>query len=150
MADEPTDAEAAEPARPAYKLNPKFAAHTWRPGQSGNPGGRRKRPPSVYEEVEALLEKVPEGQRAEIRTLLAEVLVAKALKGDMKALREILCRSDPAVLRLAGATGGPIEFASKLVVGVDPEALRNGIDPELPPTSVPQLGTSDEAEENGE
>lgn len=130
----------------AWKQNAKFVAQTWRPGTSGNPGGRRKKPPSVYEAVETILERIPKGQKQQVRELLAEVLVAKALKGDIKSLREILSRSDPAVLRLAGADGGPIEFASKLVVGIDPEAVARGEDPELPPVHVAELPERSEGE----
>lgn len=167
MSEEPkaeAEAPAAEPDAPkkiipiknealkrdAWRDNPKFIAKTWRPGTSGNPGGRKKRAPSVYDAVEKLLAKVPEGQQKEVRELIADVLVAKALRGDMKALREIIGRSDPIAIRLAGAEGGPIEFASKLVVGIDADAMARGVDPEDGSLSLPPAESSGEDEEKDE
>ena len=60
--------------------------NTWKPGQSGNPGGRPKGK-SITAELRKLLDK---GTNAED---LAEILL-KMGKKDLAALREVLDRSD--------------------------------------------------------
>jgi hypothetical protein len=59
----------------------------WKPGQSGNPGGRPKKRP-VSEELASLL---GENDGAASKAL-AKVLLREALKGDIAFVRELLNR----------------------------------------------------------
>lgn len=64
--------------------------HTrFKPGQSGNPGGRPKRKP-VSVELVALLEEA-DGQAAKA---LAKVILREALKGDIAFVKEVLDRAE--------------------------------------------------------
>ena len=73
--------------------------HQFQPGQSGNPGGRPKGQ-SITARIRALLEqsidldgKPLEGGRT-LGDLLAEVVLANALSGDVKAAKDLLDRLD--------------------------------------------------------
>jgi len=64
----------------------------WKPGQSGNPGGRPKRD-SI---TSALLQQL-EQQNTDSETIadsIAAVLVKRALSGDVRAIREIADRTE--------------------------------------------------------
>lgn len=95
-------------------------------------GEKKRRRLSVYEAVEDILSTVPPGEQVEVRRLLAEVIVRKAMRGNVKMIEAILNRSDPVALQLTGADGNPIEFQGKLVLGLDAEAMRRGVDPDAP------------------
>jgi len=78
--------------------------YQWKPGQSGNPGGRPKGR-SIIEEVKMMLGK-KDGQLAEA---LASVLLQQALRGHFRFFKELLDRIDgPVANRLAGHDGGPL------------------------------------------
>lgn len=66
----------------------------WKPGQSGNPGGRPKKQ-SITEELERLLaEEAPNsGGRAWV-VVIAEALLQKARKGDVRAFAELANRME--------------------------------------------------------
>ncbi len=73
---------------------------TYRPGHSGNPGGRPKGRKSLYTRVRARLDRsLPDGRT--IADLVAEVIVREALKGNWRALKEIFDREDGAIPRQA-------------------------------------------------
>lgn len=76
-----------EPAKPKYKPTPPVSGR-WKPGQSGNPGGRPKSKP--YKE--ALL-KVMEKMGASLEDIAA-AHYARALGGDIAAVRELADRLD--------------------------------------------------------
>jgi Family of unknown function (DUF5681) len=68
----------------------------WKPGQSGNPGGRPRRKP-ITDRINALLEKalltgivVPEGKV--LADLVAEAYVAAAIVGDARDRKEMTDR----------------------------------------------------------
>lgn len=65
-------------------------ATRWKPGQSGNPGGRPKRTPLADACREVLSEKVPgdANDRTNARAI-AEKLVAMAIAGDIRAIQEV-------------------------------------------------------------
>jgi hypothetical protein len=85
----------------------------WKPGQSGNPGGRPKKK-LVTDELEWLLEQ--EAPRASGKTwaaVIAEALLRKARKGDVRAIAELANRVEGKTLQqLAGPEGGPIPMAN--------------------------------------
>jgi hypothetical protein len=64
----------------------------WKPGQSGNPGGRPKKKP-ITEELERLLaEQAPNGDGRTWAALIAEALLRKASTGDVRAIAELTNR----------------------------------------------------------
>ena len=65
--------------------------HRWKPGQSGNPGGRPKGQ-SITASLRALLEKEHNGKR--IVDLLAERIMKEALAGKFPFAKEVLDRAD--------------------------------------------------------
>jgi hypothetical protein len=65
--------------------------HRWKPGQSGNPGGRPKGQ-SITASLRALLEKEHNGKR--IVELLAERIMKEALAGKFPFAKEVLDRAD--------------------------------------------------------
>jgi hypothetical protein len=64
----------------------------WQPGQSGNPGGRPKKKP-VTDELERLLEQeAPHAKGKTWAAAIAEALLKKARKGDVRAIAELANR----------------------------------------------------------
>jgi hypothetical protein len=60
-----------------------------KPGESGNPGGRPKTKP-LTEELERLLgEQAPKGKGQTWAAVIAEALVKRASKGDVRAIAEL-------------------------------------------------------------
>lgn len=81
----------------------------WKPGQSGNPGGRPKWKPLT----QALQELIDE--RPELMRELAKSLVVKAGKGDVSAFNTIFDRLEG---KVAQSIGGSTEIGPvKLIVG---------------------------------
>lgn len=61
----------------------------WKPGQSGNLNGRPKKKP-LTEELERLLaEDAPKGKGQTWAAVIAEALVKRASKGDVRAIVEL-------------------------------------------------------------
>jgi hypothetical protein len=70
-------------------------ATRWKPGQSGNPGGRPKRTPLVDASREVLAEPVPDdAEGCTGARVIAEMLLAKAVKGDIAAAKELADRAE--------------------------------------------------------
>jgi Family of unknown function (DUF5681) len=100
-----------------------FRPHLFKPGQSGNPGGRPKKKP-LTEELEKILQST--GRDPQKRTYakrLMESAVKRAIKKDTLALREIWERAEGKVPQaLTGAEGGPVQFEVSVIYG----SVRNG------------------------
>lgn len=101
--------------------------HQWAPGTSGNPTGRPKGK-SITARIRRLLEKAAEkdGGR-DVADAIASVIVAQALKGDYRFVRELMDRTEGKVPdRFAGFDGGPIvddtQAAINKIMG-DPKAM---------------------------
>lgn len=77
-----------------YRKPPK--ASRFKPGQSGNPTGRRKRPMSVRDQLEDILKRkidIPQNgriKRMSLQELVLTTLVNKAAKGDLAAFKTVL------------------------------------------------------------
>jgi hypothetical protein len=103
-------------AENAGTQHPKFQAQKWKPGQSGNPGGRPKGQ-SLQALVNSILDEaiaLPEtGELITKRELVGRVIVDEWLKRNGMMLREYLAREWPAPLRheIGGLNGGPITIA---------------------------------------
>ena len=100
-------------------------AHTqFKPGQSGNPKGRRKGPRNVRTVVEEALNqriRVKEGDRIRSLTKLDGVIltmVTAALKGDAKAQGALI-----AVMRSLGMTGEPPAATEQKPFTADDDSL---------------------------
>jgi len=64
----------------------------WPKGVSGNPGGRPKKKP-LTEEIERLLEQeAPKGKGRTWAAVIAQALLTKACKGDVRAIAELANR----------------------------------------------------------
>lgn len=82
------------------KYNIENLAPQWRPGQSGNPKGRPKGIVSITDTLRKVIEKKMETidpvtknkDRKKIKEIIALALVGKALKGDVRAIQEMLDR----------------------------------------------------------
>lgn len=106
-------------------------AHQFKPGESGNPGGRpKKRPVTEYllEQLESaipqsMLDAMKDGPRAvfleiygpnpTFGQMIAFKLVQMCAKGDVFAMRELMDRVEGKVtqkMNVAGEEGGPIIF----------------------------------------
>jgi len=70
-------------------------ATRWKPGQSGNPGGRPKRTPLIDACREVLREPVPGDPTGRIYArAIADKLAAMALAGDIRAAQELADRAE--------------------------------------------------------
>jgi hypothetical protein len=67
----------------------------WKPGESGNPGGRPKRTPLTDACREVLAQTIPSDSQARTYAqAIAEMLAAKALEGDIRAAQELADRAE--------------------------------------------------------
>ena len=91
----------------------------WVKGQSGNPGGRPKKPFAFITVIEEVLkEKGPDG--IENRRAIVRKLVEVARDGNLEAIKILLERVDgKAVERkeISGIAGGPLEFTFSIFDG---------------------------------
>jgi hypothetical protein len=89
--------------------HPKWKAQQFKPGQSGNPGGRGKRVSFEALVAQILDERIP-GNDMQKREALARVFVDQMLKRDGAMIRAFLDREWPArqlhELDIQGDTGG--------------------------------------------
>jgi hypothetical protein len=70
-------------------------ATRWKPGQSGNPGGRPKRTPLIDACREVLNQLVPgDAMGRTYAQAIAEKLAAKAVAGDIRAAQELADRAE--------------------------------------------------------
>ena len=96
------------------KLTPEMEARKWRPGQSGNPGGRPKKTKltDAYRQIlEELVPGDPEGRT--YAQLIAWEMVKSALKGRSDAAREIGDRTEGRArqaIDLGGGSENPLSF----------------------------------------
>ena len=64
----------------------------WKPGESGNPGGRPKTKPLTSELERLLEEEAPKAKGQTWAALIAQALLRKARKGDVRAITEVANR----------------------------------------------------------
>lgn len=70
--------------------------HRWKPGQSGNPGGR-KPGLSITAVLRKMLDEAVEdtqGNKVKMKRAVARALLVRALGGDVRAIRELLDRTE--------------------------------------------------------
>ena len=104
--------------RSVKRLPPGMAAKMWKPGQSGNPGGRPKKKP-LTEQLERILDDC--GRDPRQRTYaqrLVESMVKRAIKKSDFAAKEIWERAEGKVPQaVTGANGGPMQFQVAVLYG---------------------------------
>jgi len=84
----------------------------FRPGKSGNPGGRPRKPLA-----ERLLNQLLANDEAEAAKVI-KALLTQAKKGDVSAIKEAFDRTEGKVadkMENSGPDGGPIEITVKFV-----------------------------------
>ena len=70
-------------------------AYRWKPGQSGNPGGRPKTAPLSHACRELLAQPVPDDPEGRTYAeAIAQTLAKKALQGDIRAAQEVADRAE--------------------------------------------------------
>jgi ribosomal protein L17 len=122
------DEETQNKPETSEELTARIRPYQWKPGQSGNPGGRPRRKP-LTEALELLLQETDPRTKKQNLVLIIEALVKKAKKGDTTAIRETLDRVEGKTVQpISGPEGGAIPVS---VEGVD-EALAKLLD-ELKP-----------------
>jgi len=76
-------------------LVPGSEATRWKPGQSGNPGGRPKTAPLSHACRELLASPLPDDPKGRTYAeAIAETLAERALKGDIRAAQELADRAE--------------------------------------------------------
>lgn len=66
----------------------------WKPGESGNPGGRPKTKLLTSELQRLLEQEAPKSNGQTWATVIAEALLVKARKGDVRAISELANRME--------------------------------------------------------
>jgi Family of unknown function (DUF5681) len=100
-------------------ISTEMKAMQWRPGQSGNTGGRPKLKP-ISDELRRLLDEPYSGSEKRFQGMtnvraLAERMWEMAMAGDLRAMQEITDRVEGKVAQrqeLCGPDGGAIPWAS--------------------------------------
>jgi hypothetical protein len=86
----------------------------FKPGQSGNPGGRRPKP-LTGALSELLARRVPKDPKGRMYVqVIAQALIRKAAMGDVRAAAEIADRVEGKAMRgveMSGREGGPLTIA---------------------------------------
>jgi Family of unknown function (DUF5681) len=80
----------------------------WKPGQSGNPGGRPKR-----RLIDEALEELLLGNDSELSLAIAKKLLARAKRGEVKAIQLVAERvqgKPKRNLEISGPGGGPLDI----------------------------------------
>lgn len=93
------------------KLTPEMIEKQWKPGQSGNPRGRPKRPSFEALVAQVLDEAVP-GSDWTKREALARVFVDELMKRNGALIREFLAREWPAVQKHEHDIAQPVSVDS--------------------------------------
>jgi hypothetical protein len=75
------------------KIPPAIRPYAWKPGQSGNPKGRPKG--RIFEaRIRKILQETDDASGMTFEELIVRALVDAARFGDVKAIREVLDRTD--------------------------------------------------------
>jgi hypothetical protein len=123
------------PSSDAYRVGPGRPPkdHQFKPGQSGNPKGAKRKDRSLAPDLKAVLERalgqkvtLRQGEKERIVTMATagiEQLVAQFAKGDRWARRDILDLAHRLGVDLTASRENAIELAPATDVAADDEAL---------------------------
>ena len=109
----------------------------WKPGESGNPGGRPRRKPLSDAYAALLNEPVPEAEAAKLKLkpgatyadIIAMSLMREAIKGKVPAASEMADRIEGRAIQtqeISGPAGGPLEVS--LAASISQARKRVGIE----------------------
>ena len=124
-----------EGAAEAYRVGPGRPPkeHQFKPGQSGNPKGARRKAPSLVPDLKAVLERalgktvtLRQGERERIVTMATagiEQLVTQFAKGDRHARRDVFDLAQKLGVDITAGQGKAIERALETDLTADDEAL---------------------------
>lgn len=148
-----------------YRVGPRRPPkqHQFKPGQSGNPKGAKRKPPSIAPDLKLLLERalnkpvtLKQGERERVVSMFAagiEQLVAQFAKGDRHARHDVIALADKLGLDLV--TGRP--QAIEEVLPLDRQAILHAyiarqydtVPRPLPVLAPPELLDDDAQDQNG-
>jgi hypothetical protein len=82
----------------------------WKRGESGNPGGRPKTKPLTEELARLLEQEAPNGKGDTWAVVIAQALLTKARKGDVRAITELANRVEGKALQAVevNSQSGPV------------------------------------------
>mgnify|MGYP001576060714 CR=1 FL=1 len=91
--------------------------HVWKPGESGNPAGRKPDTPEQKLIRKAAKEIIAEYKQAlaEALPLIQPVLIAKAIEGDIQAIKELHDRSMDKAKQSTDITSGGKELPQPII-----------------------------------
>jgi hypothetical protein len=124
-----------DPSDQEYRVGPGRPPkeHQFKPGQSGNPKGARRKPGSIAPDLKALLERalsgkvtLRQGDREKIITKAAagiEQLVNQFAKGDRYARRDLIALAATLGVDLVAGQGDALEQSVAAALSANDEAL---------------------------
>ena len=161
----PSSASQAAAPDAEYKVGPGCPPreYQFRPGQSGNPKGRKRKPPSLCPDLKRLLEKalstrvtLKQNEKKQIVTKAAvgiEQLVNQFAKGDWHARRDLIALADKlGVDLLAGQNKGVQEALAsnhQAILQAYVDRQYNKVVQPPPVLAPPELLDDDSDEQNG-
>jgi hypothetical protein len=157
-------AAATEASEQAYKVGPGRPPkeHRFKPGQSGNPKGAKRKPKSMAEDLKAALEralnkpiKLKQGEKERTVTMAAagiEQLVTQYVKGDRHARRDLLALADRLGVDLVAGHQQAIQDAldtnHAAILSAYVQRQTNKVDTAAPVFAPPELLDDDLADPN--
>ena len=76
---------------PKKQLPEALEKNKWKPGQSGNPKGRKKGTVSVVSKIKSKLKKIPKGQKHSYLNLLVERIFKQAIQDGNEQMIKLIC-----------------------------------------------------------
>jgi hypothetical protein len=124
-----------DPSNPEYRVGPGRPPkeYQFKPGQSGNPKGARRKPRSIAPDLKALLKRalsgkvtLRQGEQEKIITKAAagiEQLVNQFAKGDRHARRDLIALAERLGVDLVAGQGAALEQSVAAALSANDEAL---------------------------
>ncbi len=116
------------PAMPAKQdLITKTFPSRWKPGQSGNPNGRKKKADCLLSCIKVELDAIPAGSTLTNEQMIAASLISQARQGNLKAVELLMeYTAIKPRIEIAGAEGGPLSVVVRYEVSRKAETAQGG------------------------